>query len=150
MTTVSTPDTRNMDTLRKQAKRLRVMAENHQVRDIKPVEMDDVRFIAQNMERVADDYAKCARQRNEARAHLLQIVQSSLDVLGVSALDVVTTRQAAEILLKAQRIRGTAFAAAGQAAENTSEAFVGEFGPVSEASTEIIEAFLRTLAKGEE
>lgn len=46
---ISTPDTRNIDTLRRQAKRLLKRAAN---------EPDYVAFVAQNMMRIADEFAE--------------------------------------------------------------------------------------------
>ena len=54
----SSPDSRNMDTLFKQAKALRERA---------ATDSEYVEFVAKNMERVAEEYASCFEKMQEAR-----------------------------------------------------------------------------------
>jgi hypothetical protein len=59
----SSPDTRNMDTLMRQAKALRC----------KPLTPQYIEFVAGNMERIAEDYFIIFQKMYEARKELMDI-----------------------------------------------------------------------------
>ena len=70
---LSCPNTRNMDTMMRQAAGLRKRAST---------DPEYVEFVAQNLERIAEDYAKCYQGMTEARAALMAIQEMTIGVVG--------------------------------------------------------------------
>jgi hypothetical protein len=62
----STPDTRNMDTLCRQAKRIRALSSDSSNKD-------KYEFIADNMERIAEEYSESYTKMCEARALIFDL-----------------------------------------------------------------------------
>lgn len=69
----SSPDTRNMDTMLRQAAGLRKRADDPEY----------IEYVATNMERIAEDYANVYEKMIEARAILLKFRDITADYFGI-------------------------------------------------------------------